>query len=181
MPKMKNATTRDRKRVTERHPDPFTFEFEGFYRRNFQPVVALVYGLTGSRTGSEDIAQDAFLKAHRAWHEVGRHPNPEGWVRVVAMNLARSRLRRLGAEARALARLVGSRTASLPELGPHNERFWAIVRSLPTRQREVVALHYLEDMPVAVVAAVLGIAESTVKNSLAQARRTLADTLEVSL
>lgn len=181
MPIMRSATTPGRQTMTDRQSDPFTFDFDGFYRRNFRPVVALVYGLTGSRTGAEDIAQDAFLKAHRDWHAVGRHPNPEGWVRVVAMNLARSRLRRLGAETRALARLLGSRTTSLPELGPHNERFWAVVRSLPTRQREVVALHYLEDVPVAVVAEVLGIAESTVKNSLAQARRTLADTLELAL
>lgn len=137
MSTMRNATTTDRQRVTDRHLDPFTSDFDGFYRSNFRPVVALVYGLTGSRTGSEDIAQDSFLKAHRAWQEVGRHPNPEGWVRVVAMNLARSRLRRLGAETRALARFVGSRTVSLPELAPHNERFWAVVRSLPTRQREV--------------------------------------------
>jgi RNA polymerase sigma-70 factor (ECF subfamily) len=66
-------------------------------------------------------------------------------------------------------------------MSPHNERFWAVVRSLPIRQREVVALHYLEDMSVAGVADMLGVAESTVKNSLAQARRTLADTLEVTL
>lgn len=167
--------------MTEIQPDPFVFDFDGFYQRNYRPVVALVYGLSGSRMGSEDIAQDAFLKAHRDWNEVARHPNPEGWVRVVAINLARSRMRRLSAETRALARLIGSRTASLPEMSPHNERFWAVVRSLPIRQREVVALHYLEDMSVAGVADMLDVAESTVKNSLAQARRTLADTLEVTL
>ena len=55
------------------------------------------------------------------------------------------------------------------------------MRDLPRRQREVVALYYLEDRSVADVAEILGVAESTVKNSLAQGRRTLARTLEVAL
>jgi RNA polymerase sigma-70 factor, ECF subfamily len=97
------------------------------------------------------------------------------------MNLGRSRLRRLAAEGRALSRFAGMGAQPFPELEPHNERFWAAVRALPHRQCQVVALHYLEDMSVLDIAQVLDIAESTVKNSLAQARATLAKTLEVAL
>jgi RNA polymerase sigma-70 factor (ECF subfamily) len=160
--------------------DPFLIEFDRFYRDNYRSVVALVYSLSGSRSGAEDIAQEAFLRAHRRWSQVSRHENPEGWVRVVAMNVGRSRLRRLGAEMRALGRFVGM-TNTVPELEPHNERFWQAVKDLPKRQREVVALHYLEDRAIADIAATLGIAESSVKNSLAQGRAKLAKTLEVTL
>jgi len=161
--------------------EPYVKNFEQFYRENYRSVVTLVYILTGSKHGAEDIAQDAFLQTHRRWSEVGRYDRPDGWVRVVAMNLARSRARRFGAEARALARVAGLARTAFPDLEPHNERFWQAVRGLPRRQREVVALHYLEDRSVADVAVILGIAESTVKNSLAQGRQHLVRTLEVSL
>ncbi len=153
--------------------------FDQFYRLNYPAVVGLVFSLSGSRTAAEDLAQEAFLKAHRSWSEVSEHPNPEGWVRKVAINMCRSNFRRLGAETRALGRLAGLRHTQFPDIEPVNDKFWATVRSLPRRQAEVVALHYLEDMAVADVAQVLGIAESSVKNSLAQARATLAKKLEV--
>jgi RNA polymerase sigma-70 factor (ECF subfamily) len=161
--------------------EPFVRDFNQFYRENYRSVVALVYTLSGSRHGAEDIAQEAFLRAHSSWSDVYAYERPEGWVRVVAMNLARSRLRRLAAETKALSRIVGLARPVFPDLEPHNERFWQAVRELPRRQREVVALHYLEDRSVADVADLLGIAESSVKNSLAQGRRTLARTLEVAL
>ncbi|MBK5266330.1 MAG: sigma-70 family RNA polymerase sigma factor [Acidimicrobiia bacterium] len=166
---------------TDSDPQPIVLAFEPFYREHNPAVVGLVYTLSGSRNGAEDIAQEAFLRAHRNWDEVARYDRPGGWVRVVAMNLGRSRIRRLGAEARALARFAGMNVSAFPELEPHNEKFWAAVRSLPRRQREVVAFHYLEDMATADIAALLGITQSTVKNSLAQARVSLAKTLEMVL
>lgn len=155
--------------------------FDAFYRDNYRPVVALVYTLTGARHAAEDIAQEAFVRSHKSWDQVREFDRPDGWVRVVAMNLARSHLRRLGAETRALSRFFGLTQIAFPELEPVNEHFWKAVRDLPTRQREVVALHYLEDRSVSDVAEILGVAESTVKNSLAQGRKSLARTLEVSL
>ena len=71
--------------------EPFVRNFDQFYLENYRSVVALVYTLTGSRHGAEDIAQDAFLRAHRLWREVSGYERPDGWVRVVAMNLARLR------------------------------------------------------------------------------------------
>ena len=99
--------------------EPFIRDFDQFYLENYRSVVALVYTLTGSRYGAEDIPQDAFLRTHRLWREVSGYERPDGWVHVVAMNLARSRLRRIGAETRALSScgrahtngLSGARTA----------------------------------------------------------------------
>lgn len=175
------VTSSSRVNHTESDPQPIAIAFEPFYREHYAPVVGLVYALTGSRAGAEDIAQETFLRAHRNWDEVGRYERPGGWVRVVATNLARSGLRRMGAEIRALSRFAGMNTAVFPELEPVNEAFWGAVRTLPRRQREVTALHYLEDMSVADVAAVLGISESSVKNSLSQARAALVRKLEVEL
>lgn len=152
--------------------------FETFYREHFRPVVALVYSLSGSRWAAEDIAQDVFLQAHRDWDRIGRFDSPAGWVRTVAVNAARSRFRRLGAETRALRRWFGMQPTAFPEVEAPFDEFWAEVRRLPKRQAQVIALHYLSDMSVADIAAALGIAESTVKSSLAKGRASLATRLE---
>ncbi len=162
-------------------PHVVPLPFEAFYRAEYRKVVGLVFAVTHSRNACEDIAQDAFLRAHRDWADVSRYEAPGSWVRTVALNLARSRFRRLAAETRALGRLIGLTPTSMPEIEPRSDSFWTAVAALPRRQREVVALHYLDDMAVADIARLFGIAESSVKNSLAQARARLARTLEVEL
>ena len=58
-----------------------------------------------------------------------------------------------------------------------SREFWSVVRSLPGQQAAVLTLHYYEDMPVADVAAVLGLAEGTVKAHLYKGRDTLRKVL----
>ena len=58
--------------------------FDTFYAEHYPPVVALVYALNGSRWAAEDLAQEAFLRAHRNWEEIGRYDSPAGWIRTVA-------------------------------------------------------------------------------------------------
>lgn len=156
-----------------------TETFEDFYVREFRPVVGLAYALSGSRSGAEDLAQEAFLAAHRAWDRVGRYDQPGVWVRRVVANLSVSMFRRRVVEAKALARISLSGTPALPELSAEDAEFWHIVRSLPRRQAQAIALHYLEDMSVAEVARVLGTAEGTVKKHLYEGRRALARRLEL--
>lgn len=42
-------------------------QFEAFYREEYAAVVALIHVLSGSRPVAEDLAQEAFLRAHRDW------------------------------------------------------------------------------------------------------------------
>lgn len=92
------------------------------------------------------------------------------------MNLARSRVRRLRAEVRALLRLGARRHEhdTLDSRSVESEAFWTEVRALPKRQAQAVALHYLEDLPVKRVAELMGIAEGTAKALLHQGRKGLA-------
>jgi RNA polymerase sigma-70 factor (ECF subfamily) len=91
----------------------------------------------------------------------------------VAANLAVSAFRRRLAEARALVRLAARRQPD-PPLRPEVLDFWRAVRSLPSRQRQAVALFYLEDWPVAEIARFLGCTETTVRGHLHRGRATLA-------
>ncbi len=95
-------------------------------------------------------------------------------MRRVVANLSVSLVRRRVVEARTLARLAVRREPPMPELPPEDAEFWAAVRSLPRRQAQAAALHYLEDRSVHEIAEILGVAEGTVKAHLHSARSTLA-------
>ena len=150
--------------------------FEELYRSDYRRLVALAHGLSGSRAAAEELAQEAFLAAHRRWDEIGTYADPAAWLRRVVVNRAVSVVRRRVAEGLALARLGARR--ELPDALPeHDEAVWRAVRALPRRQAQVVALHYVDDRAVVEIATILGCAEGTVKAHLHQARRSLARTL----
>ena len=153
--------------------------FEDFYIREFPAVVGLAYALSGSRWSAEDLAQDAFLAAHREWERIGSYEHPGAWVRRVVANLSVSTFRRRTTEARAMARVALGRGEPVPDLGAADPEFWAAVRALPRRQAQVVALYYLEDRSVADVADILDMTPGTVKRHLFDARQTLARRLRI--
>lgn len=170
---------RVRARQPRGSPNAIT-SFRVFYDSHYSPVLAIAYALSGSWPAAEEAAQEAFLRAFRDWERVRAFDRPDSWVRTVAANLARSRLRRLGAEVRAVTRLSSRANhryedAQVPAM---SQQVWAAVRSLPRRQAEVVVLHYLEDASVDDVATTLGIAPGTVKAHLHHARKNLARKLD---
>lgn len=146
--------------------------FEVFYREEYGPVLALVYGLSGNPWVAEDIAQEAFLRVHRDWQRVSDMESPSGWVRRVAVNLAKSSFRRLRSEATARIRL-GGQVVSMGEPSDEFGDFWREVRRLPNRQAHVIALRYIDDLSVAEIAQILGVAEGTVKAQLHEGRNRL--------
>ena len=55
---------------------------------------------------------------------------------------------------------------------------WDAVLHLPEEQRAAVTLYYYEDLPVAEIARVLGVAQGTVKSRLGRARQRLKEQLQ---
>jgi RNA polymerase sigma-70 factor, ECF subfamily len=151
-------------------------DFDAFARRERGPLVAFGWSLTGDRALAEDMAQEALAAAWSRWDEVGGYDRPGAWARRVVANQAAGRGRRSGRERRAYGRWLGRRATEV-ELEPADDRFWAEVRKLPERQARAVALHYLEDLPVAEIALVLECAEGTVKTHLHRGRLRLAQAL----
>ena len=55
--------------------------------------------------------------------------------------------------------------------------FWAAVRTLPTRPRTVVALHFAGERTMADIASILGVPEGTVRSDIARARVVIIEQL----
>ena len=152
--------------------------FETFYQREILNLVAFARALTGSRTLAEDLAQEAMLTAYRRWDDISMLDKPEAWVRRVCANQAVSNFRRTVVEIRSLRVLSRMRQPEPPqdEVTEH-ELFWAQVRTLPKRQAQAIALHYMYDLTVADIAQTMGCSEASVKTHLQRARASLANHL----
>jgi len=149
--------------------------FDGFYLAEYRAVVGLAFVLTGDLRLAEDLTQDAFTAAWRNWAEI---VNPSGWIRSVVSNKARSSWRRRFVSQR-VADALANTAATVEQLPDDTSGFWEQVRALPKRQAQVVALFYLDDLPVSEIAGLLGCEESTVRKHLSRGRRNLASRLGV--
>lgn len=146
--------------------------FEAFYSREYRPLLRLAWTLTGRRDLGEELVQEAMVTVHDRWRTVAGYESPGGYARRVLLNGARSFERRRVAEVRALDRVA--RPGTVPDSAPPDDELWAAVRALPERQAQCVALHYLEDRPVADIATLLGISAATAKVHLHRGRLALA-------
>lgn len=153
--------------------------FEAFYRGDYAAVVRLAFALTGRRELAEEIAQEGFLAAHRSWDKVSGYEDPSGWVRRVVSNRCTSSGRRHVTGLRLIARLSRERPAD-PELSDQADELWAVVRSLPRRQAQVLAMAFLEDRSIAEIASVLGCGEATVRTHLRRGRQTMAERIRAT-
>ena len=150
---------------------------ERVFRREYAGLVRTVAVVVGSADAAADAVQDAFVQASRHWARVRTYDDPAAWLRRVALHRALNQRRGRQRRDAALPRLATLRPV-VEDAEPAFD-FDAALRRLPRRQRAVVALFYVADLPVAEIATVLGIAEGTVKSHLHDARRALAPQLEV--
>ena len=144
------------------------------YDSSYRRLVGQLTAFTGSREEAEEVVQEAFTRALQDPRPVQAAQNPEAWLRTVAINLARSRWRRI----RRFAGLLPDLAAA--PFTEHDDRVLDLLtalRGLPRTQREAIALHHLVDLPVQEVAAVLGVPTGTVKARLARGRVALAASL----
>jgi len=153
------------------------------YRRHHADLVRLALLLVGDRGCAEDVVQDVFTRLC-ASSRVLEQAGTLAYVRTAVVNGCRSVLRR-----RALARRIAvSRAApwrDMQESAEHTailaedrRRVLTALAALPARRREVLVLRFYLGLPVAEVAAMLGISQGTVKSATARGLEALARRLE---
>jgi RNA polymerase sigma-70 factor (sigma-E family) len=145
--------------------------FDAFARARLAELLRFGYALTGDKDTAADLVQDALVRTGLRWSTV-RASDPEGYVRRVMVNTQISWWRRRRRE---------QLTASPPDVGyePPSPDYsmWALLATLPPRQRAVLVLRYYEDLSEVQIAAVLGCSVGTVKSQAARAIGKLRTTL----
>ena len=149
--------------------------FERLFRDEFPRIARTVFLICHDHHRAEEIAQDAFVQLLRHWDDVSRLERPGAWVRKVAVRLAVKAVRR-DLRRRTVERIAPSALAP-SGIEARDVALMEGIRSLPSQQRAAVVLFYLEDLPLAEVAEILGCAPSTVRVHVHRARARLAETL----
>ena len=138
-------------------------------------MVALAAAVSGRRAVSEDIAQEAFVRAHRKWDQISSYASPGTWVRRVTINLATNVRVRSKVEAKALLRL-----GPAPVVRPapeQNEEVWKALAALPKKQRIATTLYYLEGYSTKEICDILECSEATARVHLHRGRKKLVERL----
>ena len=149
-------------------------------------VTAIALAITRDVQASEDIAQEAFLKA---WQQLDRLKNSASflpWLRQITRNLARDWLRAqhgrpLSGEAAEIAIGMAADPGPTPaeRLLQTEEELVAtdIISALPEDSRETLLLYYREGQSSQQVADLLGLSDAAVRKRLSRARAMVRDEL----
>jgi RNA polymerase sigma-70 factor (ECF subfamily) len=162
-----------------------TAAFEAILRRWLPIMRRHAIRLTGDADAAEEISQETCLALVGALARLHDPARARGWMLRIVTHKAADWVRRRHRDRR-LARDIQDREpravpGDLQNESDSDERA-GLLRSacmnLPTELRAVVSLYYGEEMPVAMIAEVLGAPTGTIKSRLHEARARLKALLE---
>lgn len=159
--------------------------FQRLVDEHWYAVARLAHALAGPIDG-DDVAQQAWTQALAGYPGLRTAQNLRGWLLTItarcATDLYRTRRRReipVGEIPDCAPGASAPRTSAPEPPDPPDGELWAMVRSLPERQRQAVALRYVADLDHAEIARFLdttpGASRRLVSDALAALRRTLPD------
>lgn len=140
-------------------------DLEAFCEGTYPKLVGALDLYLGDVHVAEELAQEALVRAARRWSRIRELDSPGGWTHRVAMNLAKSWIRRKRAEARAYARSEVDVAAPL-DVGTdvsYRRTVREAVRALPEPQRRAIVLRYYLGMSGPEAAEALGISHQAVR------------------
>jgi RNA polymerase sigma-70 factor (ECF subfamily) len=170
------GVTRDATRIRPVHvhleaEDRATLDFRDFFQSEYQRLGRALYVLTGDRAEAEELTQEAMVRVYEHWGRVGAMESPTGYLYRTALNLHRSKLRRLGALARKPLRAVLA-TDLLAEVECRDE-LGRLLETLPLAQRQALVLVELLGLSAEEAGRVLKIEPVSVRVRLSRARSQL--------
>jgi RNA polymerase sigma-70 factor (ECF subfamily) len=158
-------------------------EFEARLLESSTLAFRVAYSVLRHREDAEDVAQEAFTKAYRAFRQLRDRDRFRAWLVRLTWRLAVDRQR---AERRRATR-EGSHVALAPadrgvvdDLAAREraERLWRAIDNLPEKLRIVIVLAAIDEHDLQAVARILDVPEGTVKSRLFAARQRLREQLD---
>ena len=146
----------------------WSLTLDALVRERGPALFGYAYVLTGSAAHAEDLLQDALLRTFRSGRGTRDLNSAHAYVKRAITSAFIDSGRRSAARPRTVTQ-AGLEMATTGDHAPASDAatdLHAALLTLPPRERACVVLRYLEDMPVASVAAELGIAVGTVKRYL---------------
>ena len=157
--------------------------------RDYQGLVwHIIQRMVRHPDDTRELCQDTFLRVHQHLHQYRHDAALKSWIGQVAYSVARRHLERKRIPlvepsddddgACLLDRIGGDfdleASTADAELTRH---LHAAIDMLPPLQRTLLTLYHLDEVPIADIAAITGLAEGTIKSHLFRSRKLLRDLL----
>lgn len=157
----------------------------------YRDEVWAVYGFIGYRVRSrelaEDLTQETFVKALRAYRRYDpSRASEKSWLLSIARNVVIDSARRAAGPAESeLEPAIEAGAAALMSPGPEesargltrDEELQAALRTLPPREREILALRFGGDLKGREIAQLTGLSLANVQQILSRSLRKLREEL----
>ncbi len=149
-------------------------DFDRLYRVAYPRILATLVGMLRDREAAEDCAQEAFVRAYRAWPRWREVAPAEAWLHRIAINVAvshrrRERLRQVGE----LVRRLGQPGPGPDPTSAEGSVLTRELAALPPKQAAVIVLRHLHGYSNREIALALRVPEQTVASRLAAAKTRL--------
>jgi RNA polymerase sigma-70 factor (ECF subfamily) len=157
-------------------------EFEARMVESSTLVFRVAYSVLRQRQDAEDVAQEAFLRAHRSFRQLRDRNAFRAWlVRTtwrLALDRQRADRRRMKWELRQAQEPRQQPTTEALAAEERASHLWTAIDALPDKLRLAVVLANIEGHSLKQAAQLLGVAEGTIKARLFAARRRMKEKLQ---
>jgi len=140
--------------------------FEQWYAECHPRVLGVLAAVSGNLDEAAEATDEAFARALARWQRVKAMRSPEAWTYKVALNVLRRRFRRRSRDEQFKNSVPTSHNPDL-SLRP---QLLEVLSALTRRQRTVLALVYVADLPQNEVARLLHVSRGTVASTIADAK-----------
>src|SRR5262245_27229101 len=124
--------------------------FRELFQRYAPILIRLLTRQLGRHADAQDLVQQTFLQLHRARRDFRSDLRLRPWIMTIALNLARDLLRRRGRRPETEideAVLAAPAETPAPDSSDVALRVRKALAALPMDQREVIELHWFEQLP----------------------------------
>jgi RNA polymerase sigma-70 factor, ECF subfamily len=148
-----------------------TSAFEPFFEAEYARLARALFLLTSDASEAEDLAQEAMVRVYERWEHVRTMRDPVGYLFRTAMNLSRSRRRRLLVAAR---RALGPRATPTPaDATETRDELDRALAALPVGQRQALVLVEWLGLSDEEAGSILGIRPVSVRVRVSRARASM--------
>lgn len=144
--------------------------FQEFLDANREPVFRFVCAAVG-RDDADDVFQETFMAALKAYPTLRSAGNLRGWVMTIAHNKAMDAHRARG------RRPLPVDALPEPPVVDGEPADWSRLRDLPERQRLAVLLRFAGDLPYRDIGQALGSSEAAARQSVREGLKRLREVI----
>lgn len=147
-------------------------------------VIRLAYTYVKEKQLAEDIAQEVFINCYKSLDRFQGKSSYQTWIYRITVNKCKDVLKSWSfrniflKEISKLMNILPTFEDPKLEVSEEKEAIFKEILALPIKQREIIILHYYEDLSIQEIANLLKINPNTVKTRLHRARTKLKGSFE---